>query len=57
MWGGVSLAALIGFIGCFACRSGGGRISGFYAIRPALLLGAFLVFFNLSDLVHVLLST
>ena len=55
-WGVMLFAAFISFIGFFACRSRGERISVFYVICPALLFGVFLVFLNLRDIVRALSS-
>jgi len=55
-WGVMLFAALISFIGFFACRRRGERISVFYVICPALLLSVFLVVLNLRDIVRALSS-
>ena len=55
-WGVMLFAAFISFIGYFACRSRGERISVFYVICPVLLFGAFLFVLNLRDIVRALSS-
>ena len=51
-WGVVLVAAFVGFVGYFSCRSRGVRISVFYAICPTLLFISFFVFLNLPYVVH-----
>ena len=55
-WGVMLLAAFVSFIGYFACRSRGERISVFYVICPASLFGAFLFVLSLRDIVRALLQ-
>src|SRR5262249_1696029 len=56
LWGVLVLASFITFMGYFASRSRGERISIFYLICPVLLFGVFLVFLNLRDIVRALSS-
>ena len=53
-WGVMLFASFISFIGYFACRSRGERISTFYLICPMLLFVVFFVVFNLHDIVRAL---
>ena len=53
-WGVMFIAALVGFLGYCACKSRRECISVFYALCPALLIVAFLVFVNLRDIVRAL---
>lgn len=55
-WGVMLFAAFISFIGYFACRSRGERISTFYVICPVLLFGAFLFVLSLRDIIRALSS-
>src|SRR6267378_2219487 len=51
-WGVMLVAALVTFIGYFASKRRGKPLSVFYAICPALLFIALLVFWNLRDIAH-----
>ena len=51
----MSIMALIGLLGFFACKQRNEQLGAFYLICPVLLLVAFLTFLNLWDLVHAIL--
>jgi len=51
----MSVLAFISFLGYFACKRRGENISVFYAICPALLVIALIVFLNLYDIVQDIL--
>src|SRR5258705_11807667 len=53
-WGVILFGAFISFIGYFACRTRGERVSVFYVICPVLLFGAFLLFLFWGDILRAL---
>ena len=54
-WGVMAVSALISFVGYFACRRRGERISSFYVICPLLLFAVLLFLFNRSDIIRAIL--
>jgi len=54
-WGVMAVSAFISFLGYFACRRRGERISSFYVICPLLLFAVLLFLWNRYDIIRAIL--